>query len=79
MRQTELMVIALNMQPGQAYQLSRNKMLGCADGMLKSAFDGPPRQEDIDNFIESVKENWRVDFSYDPYNDRWTMHKLGNT
>jgi hypothetical protein len=76
MRQIDLMQIAAGVKIGQAYKLTRRDMLGCADGMLRSALDGPPRQSDIDDFIKSASQNWGVEFQYDPIADTWTMHKV---
>lgn len=76
MRQIELMQIAAGMKIGRAYKLLRGDLLGCADGMLRSALDGPPRQSDINDFIKSASQNWGVEFHHDLVADTWTMHKV---
>ncbi len=75
MRQTELMLIANGMKSGQEYKLTKRDLLGCAEGMLRSALDGPPRRTDIDNFIEQATKNWGVVFVPDHLSDNWTMRK----
>ena len=76
MRQLDLLQIVMGMKKGQAYKLTREDMLGCADGMLESAFDGPPRQSDINDFIKDASQNWGVEFKHDLLSDMWTMCKI---
>jgi len=75
MNQAKLIQISMNMNSGQAYPLTRQDMLDCAEGMLSSKIFDSVRESDIEEFTKEVSENWGVSFECNPTTGNWTMHK----
>lgn len=79
MNQVELMERTLNMKVGQRLTISKQDMIRCAEGSLRSAFDYPVRKEDIDAFIFMASRSWGIKFTQNFLEDTWTVHKVEET
>lgn len=75
MNQIKLMQIAMNMHNGQAFPLTREDMVGCAEGMLTSKLFDSVRDSDIEEFTQKASDNWGVSFEHKPFDGGWIMHK----
>lgn len=74
--QTDAMIIANSMAPGQCFLFTHPQMRHLAEGSIRSLlFDGPARNSDIEQFVRTTSENWNVVWHEDPFRRTWTMQK----
>ena len=75
--QTHLLWTVGAMPEGSALLITRQSVTNCARGLLESQFlEQDARPEDINKFLHSITDNWRVDVIYRPDSDLWELRKL---
>ena len=75
MTQGDLLCAVINLPIGSSFTMSEQAMRECAAGDLRSAFDGPVRDTDVEQFTQKICENWGINLWHDHIKRQWHIHK----